>query len=67
LRTGYDLRILLFRMVPFFLMTRAGVEDRLERLRRLERFVPAFKKINFNEGRNSFIFTFTQFHYRLFF
>ncbi len=47
-------------MVPLFLVTRAGVGDRLGGLRRSERLVPAPKKISLSEGRNSFIPTFTQ-------
>jgi hypothetical protein len=54
-------------MIPFLLVTRAGVKDRSEKLKRLERLVPAPKKINFNIGRNSFIFIFTQFYYALLF
>jgi hypothetical protein len=40
-------------------MTRAGVGNRPGKLKRLKRLVPAPKKISFNEGRNSFILTFT--------
>ena len=55
MRTDYDLRVLLFNIIPFLLMTRAGIKNRLKRLKRLEYFVPALKKISFNEGRNNFI------------
>jgi hypothetical protein len=52
-------------MVPLLLVTRAGVGGRPGGLRRLERLVPAPKKISLSEGRNSFIPIFTQLHYAL--
>jgi hypothetical protein len=46
-------------------VTRAGVGGPPGGLRRLERLVPAPKKISLSKRRNNFIPTFTQLHYAL--